>query len=510
MIGDWLRFQVGLYFANAGAQRDYRAQMRGAKAPLYWTLYLGLLITAFMIFYASTWQTGSMSVSQMQTQLQGFYVGLIVMLEIAVALAAPVLAASSVVAEYQRRSMELLMAAPVTPRYFLMGKLISSYRYVWMLLALSIPLTAACVVMGGATWGQVLETYYIISLHGLLYAAGGLMIAVLSQKPIPAVAYSLLSVFMYFILFSGLSGGALFGGMVSGVNDNPILTMAPGGAIMAAGSKSVLWGVTVPNWLIGTVVTVYLTSVCLMGAGSAMSPFGSPLVKKLRILGLVTMAGFGALVAWAMQPVILFGGGAYEEIAGGLTVATFLLVPILSYTAIWSIYGTRKYAPQSLFHWRNTFRGGSGSALPYTVLMFAALSGGLLATFAGLGGRVDGDLVARICWVGSVWLLLFSVARAAAAWNKGELRTARALFIALLCAFILLPVPILLFSRNVFDDPRGFDDVMALLYPFAAGFSQYTNIVFGGGLILAIVSAILLTISERTRRRRYADVGELK
>ncbi len=507
MIGDWFRFQLGLYFANAGAQRDYRAQMRGAKAPLYWTLYLGLLITAFMIFYGTTWQQGVVSVSQMQSQLQGFYTGLIFMLEIAVGLAAPVLAASSVVAEYQRRSMELLMAAPVTPRYFLMGKLISSYRYVWMLLALSIPLTAACVVMGGTTWAQVLETYFIISLHGLLYAACGLMIAVLSQKPIPAVSYSLLSVGMYFMFMMPLVGSSIFMGM-SGLESNPLITMAPGGSIAAAGASINMWGVPVPGWLIGTVATVYLSSVCLLGAGSAMSPFGSPMVKKLRIFGIVTMILLGALLGWLIGPSFGFTG-AGEEIAAALVLPTFLLVPILAYTAIWSIYGTRKSGAQSLFHWRNLLRGGSGSALPYLATIFAGLFIGFTSAFMAMGGKFNPEFLSRFAWAGGVWLLLFAIARAASAWNKGEVKTARALFIALLCAFILLPIPILLFTRNVFDDTRGLDNFIALMYPFAAGFSHQPATAFYGGLILVVVAGILLTISEASRKRRGADVGVL-
>src|ERR1044072_9677517 len=112
-----------------------------------------------------------MSMTDAQHPLKGFYNKIIYLLSTVMWLVAPALTATAIVSERQRKSLDLVFSAPVSPKYYLVGKMLSSYRYVWMLLVLSLPVTAACVVLGGAVWSEGLAAYGLLSLPGVIYTA---------------------------------------------------------------------------------------------------------------------------------------------------------------------------------------------------------------------------------------------------------------------------------------------------------------------------------------------------
>lgn len=213
-IGSWVAEQRRVYFDNAGTVREFRTQLRGLKAPVLLGAYVGLLVLVASLGYWGMTAFGGRSVASLQRDLSGFYGTVTVMLEFLVGLVAPVLAASSIIGEYQRQSIDLLFSSPMSPKYFLVGKVLASYRFVLLLLSLSIPISAMCVVMGGSTWQDVLASYVLISLHGLIYMAISVPIAVMTARPVTTVLWSYLAGFIYFVFFMAIGSAFLFSGSV--------------------------------------------------------------------------------------------------------------------------------------------------------------------------------------------------------------------------------------------------------------------------------------------------------
>ncbi|MEA2552748.1 MAG: hypothetical protein QOJ65_924, partial [Fimbriimonadaceae bacterium] len=155
-VRDWARENFAVYADNATSRRDFRAQLRGNRSFILWMIYLAMLIGLGMLNYSQSVDRGQVSVVQAQAWLQNFYEMIMVLLAAMITLVAPALAATAIVIEKERRSLDLLFSAPVKPKVLLVGKMLSAYRYTWMLLVLSLPVTAVCVVLGGATWSEVL------------------------------------------------------------------------------------------------------------------------------------------------------------------------------------------------------------------------------------------------------------------------------------------------------------------------------------------------------------------
>src|SRR5689334_12664726 len=118
-VGGWMRSNVGVYFDNPTARRDYRAQLRGNRAVILWTLYLILLIGIGMLNYLDSAGADRMSVVEAQSKLQQFYQVVMGILGAMVAVVAPALAATTIVIERERHSLDLIFSAPVKPKTLL-------------------------------------------------------------------------------------------------------------------------------------------------------------------------------------------------------------------------------------------------------------------------------------------------------------------------------------------------------------------------------------------------------
>src|SRR5947209_4930518 len=151
---------------------------------------------------------GGVSITEVQENLREFYNILMVCLASILCLITPALTAGAITSERQRQSLDLLFSAPVSVKALLVGKLISSYRYTWMLLALSLPITAVCVVMGGATWSDVLAGYALLSFSALVLTAIGLVVSSMAPSVGAAILWTYLAVAGYLFVSAGVSASS--------------------------------------------------------------------------------------------------------------------------------------------------------------------------------------------------------------------------------------------------------------------------------------------------------------
>ena len=114
MISEWIRSNLACYFSNAATVRDFRVQLRGNRAILLWSFYLLVLIGFTMMVYSGTSDVSSTSIVDAQRRLREFYQSIMILLAVMVNLITPALTAGAIVMERQRRSLDLVISAPVT------------------------------------------------------------------------------------------------------------------------------------------------------------------------------------------------------------------------------------------------------------------------------------------------------------------------------------------------------------------------------------------------------------
>ena len=422
---------------------------------LLFGLYLAILITVGFFKYDSIASNATMSVVQAQRELRDFYTLIVMLLAGVVAIVTPGLAATTIVMERQRRSLDLVFSAPVEPRYYLVGKVIAVYRYIWMMLILSLPVTAACVVLGGASWSDVLTVYFLLSIHGLLFAAIGLLLSTTSSKPVAAVVWTYIAVGGYLSFSSGIGAASAARSMFGmGGGEVPFtIGLSPFTAFYTVNTYTLIWGHHVPNYLLAALAILLAVRLCLLGAGSILSEGRETANLRINWLIVTAVAAYG-LSYWFVTSggyrVSLTGpaaAGKVDQLAVSLGYGLFwLMTPIVLAIPTLAAYGNDGYQRQKANGWfsiRRMFDGTPAGALPYlTALVLVASVLGLVGVKAA-GAKLPGPTyLIYVLYAFSFWALFWAIARVASSYGVG-IKAARTVVVAALVLLIALPVPFL-------------------------------------------------------------------
>lgn len=472
-----------MFFGNPNTVRDYRTQMRGNRAPILWSVYLFFLIGIAALMYMNVSHNSVMSIVEMQRGLKGFYGQVVILLEVMLFLVAPVLTGTSIVGEFERRSIELISTAPMTPAQFIVGKLISAWRLVWMLLILSLPVTSVCIVMGGATWKEVLETYVLMSLHGLLYAALALPIAVLAKKVVSTVFMSYVALGAAHVACLLLIPSVMMSSF-SGSREMPVMASLIGGTSQIMAGKITTIGATpIPVFLASIPIHLIIVAVLVAGASSAMTRFGSGETRTLRIMGLIAAGAVSAAMSWSLAPAIsasgaVFGGprggGTFSDsgliLFAGMAMLGFGILPCIPAMACYAIYEEKKHAPSPLFDFKNILNSTPGSAIPYGLALILAgyLGGATVLTFySGSFPLFDH----RCVWFVLIYMFFVSLGRMVSSWIKAGVEASIKGHFAAIVFAVLMPLPVLVMS-GIGRSSYGSFDPLWIAYPFSAPFLQ--------------------------------------
>lgn len=522
----WVRQSLGTYFGNATAVRDYRVQLRGNRAVILWAVYLAVLIGFGMITYSSAAGREQMSVVEAQASLKSFYTQVLGLLATIIVLVAPALTATAIVAERQRKSLDLVFSAPVTPKYFLVGKMISSYRYLWMLLVLSLPVTAACVVLGGATWSEVLTSYALMSLHGLIYTSIALLFSTLALKPVGAIVWSYIGVLVYLAITSYVGEMLVvprtfgFGG--GNIDEMPFfVSLSPVSMIQASSTYTVISGYHVPNWLLAAVFTFLFVKLMILAGSSALSPFGSWETKSLRLHSLayafLLALGFAAAVASVsgLSGRAMYLGStstasvspAIDLFSSRMFVALLTnLVVVLPFLTCFGKDLERKFWPDGAFNIRRMLVGTPSGGLPYLFAVALAAAGGFIVYSIWEPGLVGLHFLGFFYYGLALVFAAWSVGRYTSALANG-LRYARTLHFTVLVLVMWLPVPLLLIA-----DPFGLGTQDASVWDYYVlrplfSSSDKTGLALVTGTILIAVGLVLAIRAESLAKVRYRRMG---
>ncbi|MBI3923193.1 MAG: ABC transporter permease subunit, partial [Armatimonadetes bacterium] len=168
----WFNNLSALVVDNPIIERELKVRVRFARAFWLQGAYLFLLTAIVTAAYQGIVARNPLSnPAELQQRLQGFYWMLLYSLITLVVLIAPALTAGALSFEKERRTLDLLLASPLRPSAILSGKLIASFAFVLLLLILSMPIVTVCVLLGGATLGDVLATYVMIAFDVLHLSA---------------------------------------------------------------------------------------------------------------------------------------------------------------------------------------------------------------------------------------------------------------------------------------------------------------------------------------------------
>jgi ABC-2 type transport system permease protein len=179
--------------------KELRGRMRGRRAFIIVTLYLGLLggfawMVATLIAQGYSTGFGGSSAFASAAVGQGIFAALLMLETLQVAFLAPSSTAGAISLEREKQTLDLLVTTPITTVAIVFGKLLSTLVYVFLLIAASVPLMAMVFVYGGVSPEDVLKGYIVLIATAIGLGSFGLLCSSLVKRTTAATAITIFGV----------------------------------------------------------------------------------------------------------------------------------------------------------------------------------------------------------------------------------------------------------------------------------------------------------------------------
>lgn len=387
MAPGWIKEAVSAYRGNPVALRDFRVQFRNSRVVVLLLIYTALLTLIASSAYSMSQGYAGQSVSAVQSSLNGVYIGILAALYVMVSAISAFSSAFSVVAERNRKALDLVFSAPFSPRRYVIGKMISGLRYAGILIVLALPALSTMVAAGGATVEDILLHALLLGANAMAWSAIGIAIASCARSFLLPLGGTLVAalVWNYLTVFMGIIFGGTMSGLVgpgSGAG-NPSwlasLSLCSGALGTVAPTQTLdLFSLAVPAWAPALIILLLLTR---LGVTAAIAGLEYPVIRAgfwLRVTGAVYSLGLSTLVAFSL-PSSLVGFTQSRPAAIALSVFSFLGLFCLLFTAPFGPDREQKLPDRTGLDFKGVLQPRSSSALPYALLLLVCWWTPLLA-----------------------------------------------------------------------------------------------------------------------------------
>ncbi|NPV66744.1 MAG: hypothetical protein HPY64_06325 [Anaerolineae bacterium] len=283
-------------FGNPMAIKELRGRMRGARAFIVLTIYLGLmslfLTLIYMLYVQSMAFSGSGQGGEIGRVLFYSIVGVELFL---VTFIAPAFAAGSISGERERQTYDLLRTTLLPARALVGGKLFATLSYILLLLLAAIPLQSIAFLFGGVSGAELALSFVVLFSTAVLLASVSVFFSAVTRRTLSAsvlsYAFALLTVLVLpvgmLILLPMINGlilayGATLAGSVEAalyyvmgffVATNPLGTLYGTLLLLADRQVAGVFDVTLQNgavirlvspWIVFVIFTLIVTAVMLV------------------------------------------------------------------------------------------------------------------------------------------------------------------------------------------------------------------------------------------------------
>jgi ABC-2 type transport system permease protein len=173
--------------SNPVTLKELRGRMRGARAFLVLTVYVGLMsafaVTLYLAYSTSTGIAVSGSGGVIGKIVFGGVVGIELLM---VCFIAPAFTAGAISGERERLTLDLLRTTLLPARSLVAGKLESALGYVVLLLLAGLPLQSLAFLMGGVTMIEMVLSLLLMLVSAVAFATVGLFFSSVMKRTLAA------------------------------------------------------------------------------------------------------------------------------------------------------------------------------------------------------------------------------------------------------------------------------------------------------------------------------------
>jgi ABC-type transport system involved in multi-copper enzyme maturation permease subunit len=178
--------------------KELRSRMRGRRAFILLTIYLGLLaLIAYGVYLITAPSVnngfgGSANASAMVGQM--IFLILSIFQLILICFIAPAATAGQISLEREKQTLDLLISTPMRPGAIIIGKLAAALAYVVLMIVAAVPITAIVLMYGGATIGDIVRQQVVLLAVAVGLGAVGLFFSALLKRTQAATVLTYITV----------------------------------------------------------------------------------------------------------------------------------------------------------------------------------------------------------------------------------------------------------------------------------------------------------------------------
>ncbi|MBZ0292981.1 MAG: hypothetical protein K8L99_10505 [Anaerolineae bacterium] len=187
ICGVVLSRDLRVFRVNPVMLKELRGRMRGIRAFIVITIYLGLMsgFTAllYLILIAQNQASGSASAGQIGRVL---FVGLVGIELLLIIFIAPAFTAGAITGERERQTYDLLRTTLLASPSFVIGKLESALSYILLLLFSAIPLQSIAFLFGGVSESELVLAFVILMVTAITLGTVGIFFSAITPRTLSA------------------------------------------------------------------------------------------------------------------------------------------------------------------------------------------------------------------------------------------------------------------------------------------------------------------------------------
>ena len=215
--------------------KELRSRMRGRRAFVVLTAYLGLLAFvaygAYLVVAPVAQDAAGLGDGAGQANASA-YIGrsiftvLSVLQIVLVCVIAPAFTAGQISLEREKQTLDLLISTPLRPGAIVVGKLATALAFVVLMIVAAVPISALVLMYGGAEVPNIVKQQLVLLSTAIGFGAIGIFASALLKRTQAA------TVLAYSVVIACILGSALLFGFwqTIGQRDDPFGLRANGGA----------------------------------------------------------------------------------------------------------------------------------------------------------------------------------------------------------------------------------------------------------------------------------------
>lgn len=380
---------VDSVYDNPVMSKELRTRMRGKKAFITMGAYALLLSGVLFITYLIVWSMRSSSgygysIVNSKVGLH-LFASLTWTQAILLMLMAPSLTSGMLTHEISKRTMEMLALTRLTAGNIVLGKMLSGFFYILMLLVSSVPLAGICFMFGAISPAEVALTYLLLVSYAFLFSAIGVFWSSLFDRTPVALIFGQVTCLAYMI------GTLVLGGygietVLLGRSTNPhaLSLLNPGWAPYGAMMSSKVCGISVSMALAAFLVQAAIGCLLLLVASTHVRYHRVERALPIRVLLLLTMIGITWLSIGCLNLLTPAGPPKaatmlFTPTPDAIFIISFIILAATCLLAALFATGEVRNNGKSILRYalspRRMFKSDIGGSILFMVLLTAALCG---------------------------------------------------------------------------------------------------------------------------------------